>query len=137
MMRRKQDRSERGAAAVEFALVVPLLLLLLMGILEFGRIYNAQITLTQAAREGVRVMAIENDATLARKSSIQAAVSLDPSLITIEIESRDPSTSGPVTVDTCNPDHQVTVRVMYQLTTMSGFLAPFGLTGLGVMRCGG
>jgi Flp pilus assembly protein TadG len=108
-----------------------------MGILEFGRIYNAQITLTQAAREGVRVMAIENDATLARNSSIQAAVSLDPSLITIEIESRDPSISGPIAVDTCNPDYQATVRVTYQITTMSGFLAPFDLTGVGVMRCGG
>ena len=49
-----RERSERGAAAVEFALVMPLLLLLVFGIVEFGLIMNRQITVTHAAREGVR-----------------------------------------------------------------------------------
>lgn len=49
------DRTEQGAAAVEFAIVVPLLLLLIGGILDFGLLFNAQIALTHAAREGVRV----------------------------------------------------------------------------------
>jgi Flp pilus assembly pilin Flp len=53
--------SERGAAAVEFAILLPLLLMLVLGTIEFGRAYNAQITLTNAARDGVRVMAIGND----------------------------------------------------------------------------
>ena len=53
-------RSERGAAAVEFALVVPILLVLLLGIIEFGRAYNVQISLTHAARETARTMAIDN-----------------------------------------------------------------------------
>lgn len=129
--------TERGAAAVEFALVLPILLLLLLGIFEFGRIYNAQLTLTQASREGARVMAIEDDAILARNSSIQAAVSLDPALMTIEIESRDPTITGSVEIDKCNPGHQVTVRIMYPVDTLSGFFAPVHLTGQGVMRCGG
>ncbi|HKU29947.1 MAG TPA: TadE/TadG family type IV pilus assembly protein, partial [Arthrobacter sp.] len=42
--------SERGAAAVEFALVAPILVLLVLGIMEFGRAYNAQVSLTNAAR---------------------------------------------------------------------------------------
>jgi Flp pilus assembly protein TadG len=45
---------DRGAAAVELALVLPLLLLLLFGIVDFGRMLHAQITLTEAAREGAR-----------------------------------------------------------------------------------
>ena len=50
--------SDRGAAAVEFALLLPLLLLLVFGIIDFGRAINAQITLTQAAREGARLAAL-------------------------------------------------------------------------------
>ncbi len=49
---------DRGATAVEFALVLPLLLLLVCGIIDFGRALNAQITLTQAAREGARLEAL-------------------------------------------------------------------------------
>ena len=55
---RAQGR-ERGAAAVEFALVAPLLLALVGGIVEFSYTYNLQISVTQAAREAARTMAIE------------------------------------------------------------------------------
>ncbi len=48
----RRFRSESGAAAVEFALVVPILLLLVLGIIEFGRAYNIQNSLSAAAREG-------------------------------------------------------------------------------------
>ena len=46
---------------MEFALVVPLLLVLVLGIVEFGRAYHVQTTLSGAAREGVREMALHND----------------------------------------------------------------------------
>lgn len=45
---------ERGAAAVEMAIVLPLLLLLLGGIVDFGRAYYTKNILTNAAREGAR-----------------------------------------------------------------------------------
>jgi hypothetical protein len=51
-------RGDQGAAAVEFALVLPVLLLIIFGIIDFGRMLNAQITLTEAAREGARAAAI-------------------------------------------------------------------------------
>lgn len=50
-------RDDRGAAAVEMALIMPVLLLLIFGMIDFGRMLNAQITLTQAAREGARAQA--------------------------------------------------------------------------------
>ena len=50
-------RSERGAAAVEFALVLPVLIVLVLGIVEFGRAFQVQSTLAAAAREGVRIVA--------------------------------------------------------------------------------
>lgn len=43
-----------GAAAVEFALVLPILLVMLMGIVEFGRAWNRQQVITDTAREGAR-----------------------------------------------------------------------------------
>lgn len=63
MLRRPQRQAgikgrDRGAAAVEFALLLPLLLLLVFGIIDFGRLLNAQVTLTQAAREGARLVSL-------------------------------------------------------------------------------
>ena len=61
-MRAKRIRStlenERGQSLVEFALVVPLLLLLVVGIAEFGRAWMTQNILTGAAREAVRIAAV-------------------------------------------------------------------------------
>lgn len=45
---------ERGAELVEFAILAPLLVMLLMGMIWFGRAYNTTQTLTRAAREGAR-----------------------------------------------------------------------------------
>jgi Flp pilus assembly protein TadG len=57
-------REDRGAAAVEFALISPLLFLLLFGIIEFGRAWNVRQTLTDAAREGARVAVVNNNMML-------------------------------------------------------------------------
>ncbi len=46
--------SERGVAAVEFAIIFPLMLLLMFGIIEFGTMMYDQIMVTNAAREGAR-----------------------------------------------------------------------------------
>jgi Flp pilus assembly pilin Flp len=48
------DRGEDGAAAVEFALLLPLLVLLLFGIIEFGFAFSTRIQATNAAREAAR-----------------------------------------------------------------------------------
>ena len=52
-------RSERGTAVVEFALVGPILFLLVLGILDFGRALNYYNTLTQLAGQGARAAAVE------------------------------------------------------------------------------
>ena len=54
-------RDERGAAAVEFALVVGLLLTVLFGITGFGKAYGEVVALTGAAREGARRAAVRAD----------------------------------------------------------------------------
>jgi Flp pilus assembly protein TadG len=47
-------KRQRGATLVEFAVVLPVFFILIMGIYEFGRAYNIQQALTDAAREGAR-----------------------------------------------------------------------------------
>jgi hypothetical protein len=53
------SRSERGQSLVEFALVLPLLMILLLGIADFGRIFSAGITLEAAARDSAESAALE------------------------------------------------------------------------------
>ena len=60
-MKKRFLKSERGQAMVEFALVLPVLLTLLCGIIDFGWIYYNQITLNNAAREGARYAVIHYD----------------------------------------------------------------------------
>ena len=50
-------KSERGAAIIEFAIITPILIAMVIGIIEFGWIYSGYITLTGAAREGARLAA--------------------------------------------------------------------------------
>ncbi|WP_139005774.1 TadE/TadG family type IV pilus assembly protein [Arthrobacter crystallopoietes] len=129
-------RSERGATAVEFALVLPVLLLLLLGIVEFGRVYNAQMQLTAAARDGARVMSINSvpsqAAADAKAATIASAIALHPDIATDQISiSISPSSTA-----TCVPGSVATVAVSYPMQFLSGmFGATINLTGKGVMQC--
>jgi Flp pilus assembly protein TadG len=53
--RRRRSRSDRGAAMIEAAMTLPLLLFVCIGIIEFGRLYQTWQVMTNAAREGARV----------------------------------------------------------------------------------
>ena len=125
-------RDERGAAAVEFALVAPLLLLLVLGIAEFGRAYNISTTLSAAAREGARTMALQNSTSAARAAAQAAApgVSLSSSQISVTPAACPAAGTGSTTL--------VTVRITYPMAFVSGlFGSSVTLHGTGVMRCNG
>ena len=53
-----RSRGERGAAAVEFALVLPILMMLVFGIIDFGYVINRDTMLNNATREGVRAASV-------------------------------------------------------------------------------
>ncbi len=60
MMKTRQHlRQQRGAVAVEFALIMPVLLLILVGTLEFGRVWSQMQVFQGAAREGARCAAVK------------------------------------------------------------------------------
>lgn len=82
-MIRRLRQGEHGQALVEMALVLPLFFLLLFGVIEMGRVGYAYITVCNAAREGGRIATIggtDHDIEISVKN---AAVSLDPLVISI------------------------------------------------------
>jgi Flp pilus assembly protein TadG len=124
-----RSRDDRGAAAVEFALVLPVLILLVLGLIEFSRVFNTQISISNAAREGARTMAIENDPGVARTAAISAAPSVNPSISADDIA---------VSPGDCVAGATVTVTITYTVELLSGYFGTeIPLTGTGVMRCGG
>lgn len=134
----KSKKKERGAVAVEMAIVLPVLLLLVIGIMEFGRALNVQVSLTQAAREGARHAAIHYDDGSLDVAGTAATAA--PSLAGLGMGVT--SNAG-----SCSEGSDVTVTTSLTLPSLSGFLDagffgqpvifPLNMTGVGVMRCGG
>jgi Flp pilus assembly protein TadG len=123
---------ERGATAVEFAFILPLLIVLVLGIAEFGRAFQVSGTLSAAAREGVRVMALQNDPAAARTAVRNAAPSLNPAVTNAQI------TITPASCPTGATSTTVRVTVTYPMPFLTGFFGSgVTLSGTGVMRCNG
>ena len=97
-------RDEGGQAAVEFALVIPFLLVLLVGIVEFGRAWNEHQVITDAARETARRASLPDPITDAdaKKVAYDAMLNagMDTSKATIAFPlGLDTGSNTPVTVD--------------------------------------
>jgi Flp pilus assembly protein TadG len=127
---------DRGAAAIEFALLFPLLMLIVFGTIDFGRALNAQITLTQAAREGVRLDAL--GAPNVKAQTQAAATGLSP--VNVAVTACPPGAA---------PTTNAVVNVSYQFNFVTpigaiaglfgggsgGLGSPVTLTAQGVMPC--
>ena len=68
--RRANGRQRRGAAAVEFAVVAPIFILLIFGMIEVGRGIMVEQILTNAAREGARAAILDGATSSAVKTSV-------------------------------------------------------------------
>ena len=133
----KSDARDRGATAVEVALLMPILLVLVMGIVDFGRALHAQITLTQAAREGVRVAALKQPDPVGRTEN--AAVGLNSGIGVSVTACSTPATPG--------SDAEVEATYTFEFVTPvgglagmfggAGFGSPITLSAKGVMPCEG
>ncbi len=64
---------DRGAAILEFVLVVPIVLTLLVGLIDFGRAYSMEVQLSGAAREGARTLSLGRPASDAAAAARAAA----------------------------------------------------------------
>jgi hypothetical protein len=136
---RLNRRRDRGAAAVETALVLPILLLIVFGIIDFGRMLNAQINLTEAAREGARAAALQ--ASVENRVNTATQTVGGPGEVTIDWDESTlcDSSSGP------EDDARIVLTYDFGFITPVGALAGiFGgeglggdltITGVGVMPC--
>ncbi len=114
---------------MELALVLPILLLIVFGIVDFGRMLNAQIALTEAAREGARAEALGADPD----SRVEAAAGYLDGGVAATVETGCPGTDAVVRVD-----HTFTF-----ITPIGPFLELYGggmdgsvpMQGRGVMPC--
>jgi Flp pilus assembly protein TadG len=121
------DNKSRGAIAVEFALVAPLLLALITGVVEFANIFNSQISVTQAAREAARTMAVKNSQPDAKAAAVAGAPGLDTGNFVYSFSAA-----------TCTPNATVKVTINYPVPTLTGlFGGSFNISGVGAMRCNG
>ena len=75
-MRTRLRNNQRGAALIETAITIPIILLIAVGIFEFGRAYQTWQVLTNAAREGARIAILSDktdaDVTAAVRNYMQA-----------------------------------------------------------------
>lgn len=83
--RNKPAVGQRGTALIEFALVLPMLIVLTFLVVDFGRAFMVKNMLTQAAREGARQLAVLNSQDQARTTtkSVSKAAGLDSSRVTV------------------------------------------------------
>ena len=76
-------RNEKGASAVEFALVLTPLIILVFAIFQFGILFNNWIALTYAAREGARLAAVDVDVSEISAKVIERAPSVNIESVTV------------------------------------------------------
>lgn len=93
-------RAAPGQALVEFALVLPLLVLLLLGIFDFGRAIYAYTTVNNAAREAARLAIVDQTETHIQDLAAQRAVALGVTAGEVEVDFRQAAT--PDAADSCD-----------------------------------
>ena len=110
-------RDERGQTMTEFALVLPILALLLFGVIQFGILFNNYVTITDAVRAGARKAAVSrqsgNAATLCINQVRASAGGLDQTKLTVSCTS--PWTRA--------SDVTVTAQYPYQINLLGLVLA--------------
>jgi Flp pilus assembly protein TadG len=105
--KRSQIRNEQGQTMTEFALVLPVLALILFAVIQFGIVFNNYITLTDATRAGARKAAVSRDDPN-RDNDVMAAVrssasDLDGSKLSVSPPSSTWDSGSDVTVTASYP----------------------------------
>lgn len=77
LIRNRKGKGERGQAMVEFALVLPIFLLVVFAIVDFGMGFHAWITVSNASREGARIGVVGADAATIEAKVRDTAASLN------------------------------------------------------------
>ena len=126
MKRDGRTHGDRGQSLVELALVLPLLALILLGILDLGRVFHAYITITNAAREGAFYASVcipEADPVRGcpNNSPIQSWVVAEAAGSGITISAADVLVERPSSA----PGQPVTVKVSVPFSALSTMIGSF------------
>jgi Flp pilus assembly protein TadG len=127
-------RSQRGAVALEFALVLPVLLLLVFGIIEFGFAYHAWDATQNAAREGARLAAVVDQVDGSggikdRATIVAEGASLDTSSARFSVNVRCTTSTGGTCPSPWAEGDIIRVTVSYTydfITPLSGLVPGMG-----------
>lgn len=104
-MRRRLGKAERGQSVVELALTLPIVLLILLGMVDFSRMYQAYLTVQHAAREGARLAITGATDSSITQRVYDTAPTLTQSNITVQVTPAAASriSGGNVTVQVTYP----------------------------------
>ena len=116
-----------GQAAVELALLLPLLMLVALFLVQVSLVARDQVMVAHSAREAARAVAVGNDAALARPA-VLAAARLDPGRVRVEVDG--PPGAGRVTV-------RVEYRSPIRFAVLRAVLGDVRLSAAAVMRAEG
>jgi Flp pilus assembly protein TadG len=137
-MIRKIARDERGQAVTEFAVILPVLLLVLFAIFQFGIIFNNYIQVTAAAREGARKGAVNRTTgncaavvSLATSAAKQAAPGLDWNSSGAGVSATDTCTSNSLAQGS---DFTITASYPWTVSLLGQVVASGNLTSATTMR---
>jgi Flp pilus assembly protein TadG len=124
----RRNAGERGAAAVEFALVLPILLSFLFGVVEYGNFFMQDIKVSNAAMIGAREYAVGNTSTYQASAASQAGSGFT---FTTTNNCLVSSAAADGT-----PGYSVTVKMTKAYTKLVGLIpTPSTLSGKGTVRC--
>ncbi|KOA19235.1 TadE-like protein [Clostridium homopropionicum DSM 5847] len=105
----KSIKNQKGQALVEFAIVLPILLMLVMGIIQFGMMLNSYLAIENASREGARAGIVGSTDAEIESLIIASSPSLNPADLTVSLT---PSEANRRSGDTLT----VTVTYNYKFT---------------------
>ncbi len=122
---RRRARGDQGQAAVELALVLPLVVLLALVLVQVALVVRDQVLVSHAAREAAREAAVDADPEVAGRAA-RASGALDPSRLDVEVSGRGPAGS------------RVRVQLGYASPTdvplVGALVGDVGLSGSATMR---
>lgn len=96
---RRTGKGEGGQSLVEFTLVLPIFLLVLFAIIDFGMAFNAWITVTNSAREGARVGTVGKPAGDIEQRVRDTASALEQANLTVTVTNAEGASGESVVVD--------------------------------------